>query len=93
VLFPDAPLIGKDLPGYDVNAWFGLMAPKGVSPEFVRRVRDDVAAVIQTPEVRQRLLDIGGEPSGMPPDEFSARVRREIAMWQKVAAEAGLKPE
>ena len=93
VLFPEAPLIGKDLPGYDVNAWFGLMAPKGVSPEFVRRVRDDVAAVIQMPDVRQRLLDIGGEPSGMPPDEFSARVRAEIDKWKKVAAEVGLKPE
>jgi tripartite-type tricarboxylate transporter receptor subunit TctC len=93
VLFPDAPLIGKDLPGYDVNAWFGLMAPKGVSQEYVRRIRDDVAAVIQMPEVRQRLLDIGGEPSGLPPDEFAARVRREIAMWQNVAKTAGLKPE
>jgi tripartite-type tricarboxylate transporter receptor subunit TctC len=93
VLFPDAPLIGKDLPGYDVNAWFGFMAPKGVSPEYVHRVRDDVAAVIETPEVRQRLLEIGGEPSGMTPGEFSARVRKEIAMWKKVAAEVGLKPE
>jgi tripartite-type tricarboxylate transporter receptor subunit TctC len=93
VLFPDAPLIGKDLPGYNVNAWFGLMAPKGVSQDFVRRVRDDVAAVIQMPDVRQRLLDIGGEPSGMPPEEFSARVRSEIGMWKKVAAEVGLKPE
>jgi tripartite-type tricarboxylate transporter receptor subunit TctC len=93
VLFPDAPLIGKDLPGYDVNAWFGLMAPKGVSPEYVRRVRDDVAAVIQMPEVRQRLIDIGGEPSGITPEEFTARVRSEIAMWKKVAAEVGLKPE
>ncbi|HZN23879.1 MAG TPA: tripartite tricarboxylate transporter substrate-binding protein [Burkholderiales bacterium] len=93
LLFPDAPLIGKDLPGYDVNAWFGLMAPKGFPQELARRVRDDVAAVIQMPDVRQRLLEIGGEPSGITPDEFSARVRSEIAMWKKVAAEAGLKPE
>src|SRR4051794_28611378 len=93
LLFPDAPLIGKDLPGYDVNAWFGLMAPKGVSPDYVRRVRDDVAAVIQIPEVRHRLLDIGGEPSGLTPEAFSARVRSEIEMWKRVAAEVGLKPE
>ena len=93
VLFPDAPLIGNDLPGYDVNAWFGLLAPKGVSPEYVHRVRDDVAAVIEMPDVRQRLLEIGGEPSGITPEEFSARVRKEIAMWKKVAAEVGLKPE
>ena len=93
VIFPDAPLIGKDLPGYDVNAWFGLMAPKGVSQEYVRRVRDDVAAVIHMPEVKQRLLEIGGEPSGMQPGEFSARVRSEIDKWKRVAAEVGLKPE
>lgn len=92
-LFPDAPSIAKDLPGYDVNAWFALFAPRGVPPEIVKRVREDVAAVLQMPDVRQRLLDIGGEPSTESPEEFNARVRREIAMWKKVADASGLKPQ
>ena len=93
VLFPDAALVTKDYPEYEVLAWFALMAPKGTSREIVSRVRDDVAAVIQMPDVRQRLLDIGGEPSGMSSEEFAARVRADIAKWQKVAAAVGLKPQ
>jgi tripartite-type tricarboxylate transporter receptor subunit TctC len=57
------------------------------------RIRDDVAAVLQLPDVRQRLLDIGGEPGGQSPDEFSSRVRNEIAKWLKVAKAAGIKPQ
>jgi tripartite-type tricarboxylate transporter receptor subunit TctC len=91
--FPDAPVVAKDIPGFEAVAWFGFFAPRGTPKELVSRIRDDVAAVLQIPEVRQRLLDIGGEPSGNSPEEFAARVRSEIAMWKKVAMTAGIKPE
>ena len=68
-------------------------APRGTPRDLVMRIRDDVAAVLQLPDVRQRLLDIGGEPGGQTPEEFAARVRSEIAMWQKVAVAAGIKPQ
>src|SRR5262245_26543698 len=60
--FPDAAIIGKDVPGFDSDAWFGLFAPRGTSRELVARIRDNVAAVLQIRDVRQRLLDIGSEP-------------------------------
>ena len=91
--FPNAPVIAKDVPGFDADTWFGLFAPRGISKELVNRIRDDVAAVLQIPEVKQRLLDIGGNPSGEPSDEFAARVRAEIDRWKKVAAAAGIKPQ
>jgi tripartite-type tricarboxylate transporter receptor subunit TctC len=91
--FPDAPIIAKDVPGFDADTWFGLFAPRGTPRDLVMRIRDDVAAVLQIPEVRQRLLDIGGNPSGELPDEFATRVRTEIAKWQKVARTAGIKPQ
>jgi tripartite-type tricarboxylate transporter receptor subunit TctC len=91
--FPDARVIGNDLPGFDASAWFGLFAPRGAARELIARIRDDVAAVLQMPDTRQRLLDIGGEPGGQTPEEFAARVRDEIARWQKVAAAAGIKPQ
>ncbi len=91
--FPEVPVIAKDVPGYDSDTWFALFAPRGTPREVVQRIRDDVAAVMQMPEVRQRLLDIGGEPSGEPPEEFAARVRSEIARWKQVAIVAGIKPE
>jgi tripartite-type tricarboxylate transporter receptor subunit TctC len=91
--FPDAPVIAKDVPGFDADTWFGLFAPRGTPKDLVMRIRDDVAAVLQLPVVKQRLRDIGGEPGGQSPDEFSSRVRDEIAKWQKVATAAGIKPQ
>ena len=91
--FPDVPVISKDVPGYDSDTWFALFAPRGTSKDVVQRIRDDVAAVMQIADTRQRLLDIGGEPSGEPPEEFAARVRAEIARWKQVAIVAGIKPE
>ncbi len=91
--FPNAPVISKDVPGFDADTWFGLFAPAGTQRDLVTRIRDDVAAVLQIPEVRRRLLDIGGDPGGQPPDEFGARVRAEIDRWKKVAVAAGVKPQ
>ena len=77
--FPDAPIITTDVPGYDNVSWFGMFAPRGTSRDVVTRIRDDVAAVLKLPDVKRRLLDIGGEPGGTTPEEFAARVRNEIA--------------
>jgi tripartite-type tricarboxylate transporter receptor subunit TctC len=91
--FPDVPNISRDVPGYDADTWFALFAPRGMSRELVTRIHADLAAVLQMPDVRQRLLDIGGIPSGEPPEEFAARVRADIDKWKKVAKAAGVKPQ
>lgn len=93
LIFPDAPLIPKDVPGFDVLSWWGIFTPGNTPRDVVTRIRDDIAAVLQVPNVRERLLDIGGEPGGETADEFNARVRAEIARWIKVAKEAGIKPQ
>jgi tripartite-type tricarboxylate transporter receptor subunit TctC len=91
--FPDIPDISRDVPGYDADTWFALFAPRGMSQELVMRIHGDVAAVLQIPDVRQRLLDIGGNPGGEPPAEFAARVRNDIEKWKKVAKAAGVQPQ
>ena len=91
--FPEVPNISRDVPGYDADTWFALFAPGGLSADLARRIHGDVAAVLQIPDVRKRLLDIGGIPSGEPPDEFATRVRADIDKWKKVAAAAGVKPQ
>jgi len=93
VAFPDVPIISKDLPGFDADTWFAFFAPRGTPREIVQKVRDDVAAVIHTPDTKQKLIDIGGDPVGEPSDEFAARVKREIARWREVAQVAGIKPQ
>lgn len=92
--FPDALLITDVVPGFEAaDTWFALFGPRGMPRELVQRIRDDVAAVLQIPDVRQRLLDIGGEPVGEPPEELAARMRADVARWLEVAKAAGIKPQ
>jgi tripartite-type tricarboxylate transporter receptor subunit TctC len=93
LVFPDAPLITKEVPGFDVLSWWGIFAPGNTPRDVVTRIRDDIAAVLQVPNVRERLLELGGEPGGETAEKFNARVRTEIARWIKVAKEAGIKPQ
>jgi len=67
--------------------------PRGTPPAIVKRIRDDVAEVLKIPDVRKRLHEIGGDPSGMPTEEFAKMVRSEIEKWNKVAKAAGVKPQ
>lgn len=91
--FPDVPVISRDVPGFDVDTWFGLFAPRGTPRELVLRIREDVAAILQNAETRRRLFDIGGEPGGEPVDEFALQVRTEIARWKEVGKTAGIQPQ
>ena len=91
--FPDAPVIARDVPGFEGVIWFGLLAPRGTPREVVARIHSDVAEVLRMPEVRQKILDVGAEPGGHSPEEFSARIRSEIARFGKVVKAAGLKPD
>jgi tripartite-type tricarboxylate transporter receptor subunit TctC len=91
--FPDAPVIAKDVPGFEAIAWFGLFAPRGTPAGIVTQVRNDVAEVLKIKSVRTSLDGIGGQPSGMAPDAFAKMVRAEITKWNKVALDAGFKPQ
>lgn len=92
-LFPQAPLIAQDLPGYEAISWFGLLAPKGTPADVVNRIQRDVATVLKDPDVQQKIQGLGADPGGMPPEEFQARIKREIDLWSRVAKAANIKPE
>ena len=92
-LFPEAPTIAADIPGYEATSWFGLFAPKGTPKEVVAKIQRDFSAVLKDPEIQKRFLDIGAEVGGQSSDEFAARVRSDMELWAKVAKSAGIKPE
>jgi tripartite-type tricarboxylate transporter receptor subunit TctC len=92
-LYPEAPPMAEGAPGFEAIAWFGMFVPRGTPAAVVKRIRDDVAEVVKIPAVRDRLHEIGGEPSGMPTEEFATFVRSEIEKWNGVAKAAGIKPQ
>lgn len=93
LIFPDAQLITKEVPGFEILSWWGIFAPGNTPKDVVTRIRDDIAAVLQLPNVRERLLDIGGEPGGEAMGDFAVHLREQIAHWKKVAEAVGIKPQ
>ena len=93
-LMPDLPTIAESgVPDYDLSGWIALFAPAGTPKAFVERLNAEVTKVLQLPEIRTRLLDLGAEPSPMPVPEFAAWVQQEVTKWTRLVREAGIQPE
>jgi tripartite-type tricarboxylate transporter receptor subunit TctC len=86
-LVPEIPTLAESgLPGYETVAWFGLFAPAGTPRDVVLRLRDEVARIVELPEIRERMATLGGEPVGNAPEAFAAIVHADIAKWKRVVA-------
>jgi len=89
-LLPDVPTVSEaGLPGFDVTSWYGVFGPAALARNIVAKVNVDVAAVLETPDMKERLERLGAEPAPQPPDDFARFVREEIAKWSKVVKESG----
>jgi len=88
---PDLPTIAEaGVPGYEVNVWYGLFAPRGTPPALANKVAGDVAAVMKAPENRDRFIGLGVDPEGATPEAFATYFRADIEKWRKVVKAANL---
>lgn len=92
-LAPEVPAIAEEIKGYELIAWFALMAPAGTSKEVVAKLHDATARALAKPEVAARFAALGTDVAPMNPEELGAFIRSEIAKWARMAKEAGIKPE
>ncbi|HZQ63273.1 MAG TPA: tripartite tricarboxylate transporter substrate binding protein [Casimicrobiaceae bacterium] len=91
---PDVPTMEESgLKDFDVGTWSGLIGPKSLPPDIVRKVNDAVAFAVNDPAIQKRLLDEGTEIRTMSPQEFGTFIRAENARWVKVVREAGIRPQ
>lgn len=91
---PDLPtFIESGLEGYEVNGWYGLLAPGRTPAAIVNRLNGELRQVLDEPETRERFLQRGMEPAPGSAQEFGALIRSEIAKWEKVIRAAGIQPE
>jgi tripartite-type tricarboxylate transporter receptor subunit TctC len=77
--------------GFTDEAWYGLLAPAKVPPEVVARLNEAMKKTMASPELRQKLEQIGARPVGNSPAEFTAQVRSEIARMKKLVGERNIK--
>ena len=91
---PDVPpLAEQGMPGYEASNWYGLFAPAGLPAPIAEKIHGDLSKLLQSPELRDRFAAAGMEARSMPPAEFAAFVKREIAKWGKVVKASGAKAE
>jgi tripartite-type tricarboxylate transporter receptor subunit TctC len=90
---PDVPTMAETLPGYEVELWFGVMAPKGTPPATIERLNAEVNRFLQEPEMKKNLDAQGMIPSGGTPEKFGQRIRKDYERWLRVVKEAGIKAE
>ncbi len=88
---PDLPTIAEaGYPAYEISSWQGVFAPAGTPRDIVGKINGELAGMLSSPVVRERMSHEGADPVGSSPQEFSKRVASEIAKWSKVAKDAGL---
>jgi tripartite-type tricarboxylate transporter receptor subunit TctC len=93
-IMPDVPTIAQSgVPGYDLNGWFGLLAPAKTPKAIVDKIQTDVAEALKNPEVAAQLQGAGFDPGGMPPAEFAAIIKSDLKRLQAVIRESGIKGE
>jgi tripartite-type tricarboxylate transporter receptor subunit TctC len=81
---PDLPTFSEAGIDYDVNPWFGLLAPAGTPRAAIERTTQAMARAIASAEMSQKIRSAGAEPGYAPPDEFAAVLRRDTAFWAQV---------
>jgi tripartite-type tricarboxylate transporter receptor subunit TctC len=92
LFLPDLPTIAESgVPGYEVTSWNGVLAPAGVSPEIVKRLNGDLNRIIAAPDMKKRMIELGFEPVGGPPEKFGEFIHAEILKWAPVVKKAGVK--
>lgn len=91
-VLPDVPTLSEaGLPGFDVQSWFGVLAPKDTPPEIVKRLQEEFYRAAKMPDIEKRLREIGTEPTGATmPAEFQAYVKSEVDRWTQVIKAAGI---
>ena len=78
------PSVAEGLPGFVSGSYQGLLAPAGTPKAVVDKLFIEVQRVIALPEIKERLITLGAEPSGMSPEQFAAWIKTEIPAFAKI---------
>ncbi len=83
-ILPDVPAVAEILPGFEVNPWWGLLAPINTPPQIVDRIQTELARILKDPAIADRLRQNGLEPEPSTSAEFAQRIASEIQKWREV---------
>lgn len=87
---PGVPSVAETVPGFDVPSWNALFAPAGVSPKIVETLNMALMEILNSPETKKQLFDVGITAFPTTPDEIGAKLKMEIVRWNDVITKAGI---
>jgi tripartite-type tricarboxylate transporter receptor subunit TctC len=91
-IVPAIPTMAEaGVPGYEVTTWYGLFGPAALPKDIIAKLNNEVARILNLPDMRERLYNDGAEPGKLTVDEFGAFIRADAARWAKVIKAAGIK--
>jgi len=89
-LLPDVPTVAATVPGYEASALFGMGAPKNTPKEIIAKLNTEINAILAEPEMKKRLVELGGDPLIQTPEKFGADIVAETEKWKKVIESANI---
>jgi tripartite-type tricarboxylate transporter receptor subunit TctC len=87
------PTVAETVPGFNVNALLGFVAPRGTARPIIQKIQADTEKVLRSPEMRKRIEEQGMEVVASRPEQFDAFVQSEMNRWARVISEAGIQAE
>lgn len=91
---PEVPTSAEaGLPGYEVVAWFGVLAPANTPPAVIERLATEIRAIVESDEYKRKVEDQGAFAAYAAPNDFAERIERDYQYWGNVIRTAGIKAE
>ena len=88
---PDVPAVAETLKGFEVDTWWGLVAPAGTPKDVITKLNQAIVAALNSPETRARYAALMAEPAPDTPEAFGAFMKRELAKYERVVKASGAK--
>jgi tripartite-type tricarboxylate transporter receptor subunit TctC len=88
---PDVPVMADTIPGFEATSWHGVFAPAGTPKPIVDQMAAEMKRILELPDVKDKLAEIGAIAAPMTPEEFVKFIDGERAKWSEVVKAAGVK--
>lgn len=88
-VMPDVPTVAATLPGFEIDTWWGLIAPAGTPADTVRKLNTAFSAALNSPEVKTRFAQLLAEPAPSPPEQFDDFMKRERTKYERLVKISG----
>jgi len=87
----NVPTIAETIPGFEIKTWYGLMGPANIPKEIILRLNQAIVQAVNTPELKNQLVQMGYEPESSSPEILSKLLKDDIAQWGQVVRASGAK--